>query len=296
VIASEPSDRLPTSRRTLLRGTAVLGLSAASSLWARPAAAPAAPAASLLSASHLVTDYRPSQPTGWPPEQGRVRGGAGVTIGGHVATVPFTIQDTPYEISLLAFGQTASAPDPVYEPEPADPTIDFKATLEKAWGAYYSFRYLGGFSGRSAISVQSYNVEVIEQTATRLSYGADLFLVYEHDPSSSDPPISADLRWIEVSNSGGTSYTEFAQRANPYYFPGGLTSVYGKQAVSFYSAPEGGFAGSGSGTGSPALSAVSMAESFLVHDTGRKDHAGKGVIDIYGGVKWGWQVQPTQPS
>lgn len=146
--------------------------------------------------------------------------------------------------------------------------------------------------------MQSYSVEVIEPTATRpqLSYGSDLFMVYEPDPSSSDPPITSDLRWIEVSNSGGESSTEFQQRANPYYFPGGLTSVFGKQAVSFYSAPAGGISIHGSGKGSPGLSAVSMAESFVVHDTGRKDHAGKGIVDIYGGVKWGWQIQPVQPS
>jgi len=30
-----------------------------------------------------------------------------------------------------------------------------------------------------------------------------------------------------------------------------------------------------------------MSESYRVHDTGRKDHGGKGIIDIYGGVKWG---------
>jgi hypothetical protein len=39
-----------------------------------------------------------------------------------------------------------------------------------------------------------------------------------------------------------------------------------------------------------------LSESFLVHDSGRQDHAGKGVIDIYSGVKWGWQVQPVQRS
>lgn len=304
--ASVSPDEPRTSRRALLRGAGALGLSAAISPWLRPARALAAPATGLhsaaqqpqLPAGHLVTDYRPSQPTGWPPEQGDLRNGIGVTIGGHVASVPFTIQDTLYEISLLAFGQTASAPNPVYEPEPSDPTIDFKATLEKAWGAWYSFRYHGGFTGRTAISVQSYSVRVTEPTAThpQLTYGSDLFMVYEPDPSSSDPPIIADLRWIEVSNSGGTSSTEFRQRANPYYFPGGLTSVYGKQACSFYGAPAGGIAIKGNGKGSPALSAHSMAEGFVVHDTGRKDHAGKGTIDIYGGVKWGWQAQPVQPS
>jgi hypothetical protein len=305
VSASVSPDEPRTSRRALLRGTAALGLSAAISPWLRSARAAAASATGIrsaaqlpLSAGHLVAGYRPSQPTGWPPQQGRLRNGVGVTIGGHVASARFAIQDTTYEVSLLAFGQTSSAPDPVYEPEPSDPAIDFKGTLEKAWGAWYSFRYRGGFTGRTAICVQSYSVSVTEPTAThpQLTYGSDLLMAYQPDPSSSDPAITADLRWIEVSNSGGTSSTEFRQRANPYYFPGGRTSVYGKQACSFYGAPAAGIAIKGNGGGSPALSARSMAESFLVHDTGRKDPAGNGIIDVYGGVKWGMQVQPVQPT
>jgi hypothetical protein len=307
--ASQSPDGPQISRRTLLQGAGALGLSAASSTWLRPAPALAATAsnihnaaqAQLASADHLVANYLPSQPTGWPPQQ-HARNGVGVTIGGHVAWAPFTFQGTTYEISLLAFGQPGNAPDPVYEAEPADPTIDFKGTLQKAWGAYYSFRYTGGLSGRSAISVQSYSVLAIERTATQLTYGCDLFLVYEPDPASSDPPITADLRWIEVSNTGGRSFTEFFQRACPYYFPGGLTSVYGKPACSFYGAPAGGIAskapstgkGQTTGRGPTALSEPVTCESFLVLDTGRKDRAGKGIIDIHGGVKWGYQVQAAQ--
>lgn len=296
------------SRRLLLQGAGALGLSAAGSTLLRPAGALAASASNLrgavqprlASGDPLVLNYVPSRPTGWPPQRGHARNGVGVTIGGHVASVPFTLQGTAYQVSLLAFGQPGNAPDPVYEGEPSDPTIDFKRTLRNAWGAYYSFRYRGGFSGRSAISVGSYSAvatETTEATATRVSYGCDLFLVYEPDPNSSDPPITADLRWIEVSYAHGRSSTEFRQRANPYYFPGGLTSVYGKPACSFYGAPAGGVAAPKTGvagTGKrPALSDQAMAESFLVHVTGRKDRAGKGIIDIYGGVKWGWQVQPV---
>ncbi|MGO9957130.1 MAG: hypothetical protein ACLP50_14370 [Solirubrobacteraceae bacterium] len=76
---------------------------------------------------------------------------------------------------------------------PRKPTIDFKGTLQKASGAYYSF-YTGGFTGYTAISVQSYGVTAIRPTATRLNYGCELFLVYEPDQASSDPPVSADLR------------------------------------------------------------------------------------------------------
>jgi hypothetical protein len=304
--ASESPDGPRISRRVLLQGAGALGLSAASSTWLRSAPVLAASASNLHSAvqpqlasvDHLVTNYLPSQPTGWPPQQAHVRNGVGVTIGGHVASVPFTFQGTPYAVSLLAFGQPGDAPDPVYEREPSDPTIDFKGTLQKAWGAYYSFRYHGGLSGRSAISVQSYSVMATEPTAThpQLTYGSDLYLAYEPDPASSDPPITADLRWIQVSHANGRSSTEFFQRANPYYFPGGLTSVYGKPACSFYGAPAGGIARKAptTGQGPPLLSDLLMSESFLVLDTGKKEHAGKGIIEIYGGIKWGWQVAPAQ--
>jgi hypothetical protein len=301
--ASESPDAPRISRRALL-GAGALGLAAAGSPWLRPAGALAAPATGihstaqppLLSPEHLALDYMPSQPTGWPPEM-QVRDGVGVTIGGHVPSLPFSVRGTSYEVSLLAFGQQGNAPDPVYEPEPADPTIDFKATLQRAWGAYYSFRYLGGLVGDSAISAQSYSVMVIEPTAThpQLTYGCDLFLVYEPDPASSDPPITADLRWIQVNYAEGKSGTEFRQRGNPFYFPGGFTSVYGTPACSFYSHPAGGISSGGPRTADgPAVSNQVLIESFLVLDTGRKDHTGKGIIEILGGIKWGYQVKAAQ--
>ena len=152
------------SRRALLQGAGALGLSAAGSVWLGPARALAATATDRhrtaqprpASVDHLVIDYLPSQPTGW----------GGVTIGGHITFVPFSFQGNPHEISLLAFGQPGNAPDPVYEPEPSDPTIDFKRTLQEAWGAHYLFRYRGGFRGRSKITAQSYNVLAREPTTT----------------------------------------------------------------------------------------------------------------------------------
>jgi hypothetical protein len=261
------------SRRVLFQGAGAVGLAAA---WPGSVT------------HHLVTDYRPSQPTGWPP-QGHLRDGVGVTIGGHLTSKAFTIGHSRYEVSLVSFGPGAN---PVYEGEPADPTVDFKRTLEKAWGEYYSFRYTGGFSGRrTAFSVQSYSVAVTRPAADRIIYGCDLFLVYE--PASSDPPITADLRWIQVGNAGGPSQTEFAQRANPYYFPGGLTSVYGRAACSYYGGGAGGIATKPPGADDPGFSSRFLGESFLVLDTRRKDAAGKGIIDVLGGVKWGWQVKPA---
>jgi hypothetical protein len=262
------------SRRVLFQGAGAVGLAAAG--W-RPATA----------ASRLVTDYRPSQPTGWPPEEGRLRDGVGVTIGGHVASVPFTVGHSRYEVSLVSFGQ--HGPNPVYEGEPADPTVDFKRTLQKAWGDYYLFRYTGGFRG-SRLSVQSYSVVVTRPSAHQVTFGCDLFLVYE--PASPDPPITADLRWIQVENAGGRSATEFPQRANPYYFPGGLTSVYGRPACSYYGGGVSGISSKPARAGA-GFSSRFLAESFLVLDTRRKDAAGRGIIDVLGGVKWGWQVKPA---
>jgi hypothetical protein len=303
--ASQSPEGPRISRRSLLQGAGALGLSAAGSTWLRPARALAATATNphsaaqprLASAGHLVANYMPSQPTGWPPlGLARPRNGVGVTLGGHVASMPFTFQGNPYEISLLAFGQPGNAPDPVYEGEPSDPTIAFKRTLQKAWGAHYSFRYRGGFTGRSKVSVQSYSVLAIEPTATQphLSYGGDLFIAYEPDPTSTDPPITDDLQWIQITHSLGRTFVDgdVLGRANPFNFGSGLTSVDGKQACSFYDGPEEAIAVKRPTT----LEDQRMFETFLAKDTGRKDHAGKGIVDIYGGIKWGWQVQPVQPS
>ena len=83
--------------------------------------------------------------------------------------------------------------------------------------------------------MQSYSVRAIEPTATHpeVSYGGDLFIVYEPDPASTDPPITGDLQWIQVTYSLGRSFVDgdVWGRANPYYFGSGLTSVDGKQLV-----------------------------------------------------------------
>jgi hypothetical protein len=34
-----------------------------------------------------------------------------------------------------------------------------------------------------------------------------------------------------------------------------------------------------------------MAETFLVQDTRTKDKAGKDIVNVFGGVKWGWQMK-----
>jgi hypothetical protein len=236
----------------------------------------------------LILDYQPSQITGW----------GGFTLGGHVADYDFTYQETAYTVSLVPFGQPGDSPDPIYENVPADPAINFRPTLAQAWGAYYSFRYL---SGRGAFSVQSYNVTAPTSTPSAVGFGGELYLVYQPDRAR-QPAIDDELRFIQVvcSNSGGAgsalaSVVDNNGRANPFYGEGGgLISVNGNVSVSFYDRPGHGM---GRGKGPVSLAPWSfMAEVFLAHDTGVKDAAGKGIVNIFGGVKWGWQVRLTSPA
>lgn len=223
-------------------------------------------------ATRLVLDHRPSQPTGWP----------------------------------------GSNPAEVYEPGPSGPMIDFKRTLQRAWGAHCSFRYRVGFRGRSKIIVESYNVQARPPTTTPpaaastdrmptrstgtgvgVSYGGDLFILYEPDPDSSDPPVNDDLQWIQVVHAHGRSFVDDPGRANPYYFGAGLTSVYGKPVCSFYDRPRTGVGAGGAGEGLINIENQEMFETFLVRDASRRDRVTKGIIAICGGVKWGRQVQPA---
>src|SRR5215471_5751180 len=52
-----------------------------------------------------------------------------------------------YRVSLLLFGQSGKAPNPVYEPVPADPLIKSRQTLAHSCGRYYTFRYRQPFYG-----------------------------------------------------------------------------------------------------------------------------------------------------
>jgi hypothetical protein len=56
----------------------------------------------------------------------------------------------------------------------------------------------------------------------------------------------------------------------------------------FHDIPQTSIAGGG------AVDDQFMAEVFLVQDTGTRDAAGKGVIKVFGGVKWGWQAQEVR--
>jgi hypothetical protein len=75
-------------------------------------------------------------------------------------------------------------------------------------------------------------------------------------------------------------------RANPFYGEGGgLTSIDGNQSVSFSD-----FVRQATAQESVPPS-LFMAETFLVQDTRKKDAAGKDIVNVFGGIKWSWQLQ-----
>jgi hypothetical protein len=239
-------------------------------------------------AERLVVNYQPGQPTGWP-------GGNQTTIGGHRSSLDFMLNREAWRISLLSFGQPGDSPDPVYEDVPSDATINFDQVLTNAFGDYYSFTYAAGLNGQNRFSVQSYNVFVKEPTPffPVLTFGAEVYGVYE---PAGGPAVRADrpLQWIQVVNATGAgqpgSFLDNSYRANPYYVLGGLTSINGNLLVNFDDTPQQFI--------SPAvprdLTLRWKAEAFLVQDTGIKDAGGKEVVNVFGGIKWGWQVRRVQ--
>lgn len=272
------------SRRSLLLGGAAFGLTAITprGLGSARAFAPVAVR------SHLVPRYRPKQPTGWPSTPGQ---SFSETIGGHRAFEDFTYDAKRYRISLLGFRKPGDSPDPIYESIPNDPTLAFKRTLAKAFGAHYAFRYVGGFKGRSQLRIESYSVFVQEPTDASESprFGAGIYIVYLPDVRQGDPPADDRVKWIQVvrPDSPGArseSVVDNLWRANPYYLYGGVTSIYGTEVVNFHDVPQ------TSVRGSVPLSQRFRAEAFLVQDTGRRDASGRDVVNIFGGVRWGWQV------
>ncbi|MDP9862815.1 MULTISPECIES: hypothetical protein [Streptosporangium] len=276
---AEPS-HVSVSRRSLLQGGSLLGLSALAS--AGLAAAPASAAVASRTrfsetAAHLVPDYRPSQPHGWYQ---------GSTVGGHVTSKDFEHNGKSYRVALLPFGRSGDSPYLVYEDVPADPAVGFKRNLAETFGTHYAFNYVGGFRGRHEFRVQSHSVYVSRpsETSPALDCGADLHVVYQPDPRKGDPAVNDNLQWIQVVKSLGPALDNL-WRANPFYLAGGLTSVYGKKVCSFYDAPQIGVGGG------PDPDVQFLAETFLVQDTGTKNAAGKDVVNIFGGIKWGWQIQ-----
>jgi hypothetical protein len=248
-------------------------------------------------AANMVLNYQASQWTGW-----QAPGNVNInTLGGNTSPLNFndgTADGLTYQISLLPFGQAANPPDPVYEGAPANATINYKNTLNGAFGAVDAFNYVGGFAAANEFNVQSYSVSANNGGQV----GADLYTVY--NPGAGDPPINANLHWIQVfwnnwSSVGAGNTTGIIQNsvdnggaANPYYDTkgaAGSTTIGGKQVFNFYDFPQrpsAELAGYNFNNGPIQW----MAEDFLVADTGQQTVAGLEKINIYGGLEWGWQV------
>lgn len=303
---AEQTDR-SVSRRSLLRGGTVLGVSALATagLASAASAAPGVPTGRTrprsASSPNLVLDYRASQPTGWSPTGQQNPGAVGATIGGHTSSLDFSYNDQNYRIRLLSFGPSGDAADPIYENIPTDPTVNFAETLSDAFGAYYSFDYAGGFQGSRELNVQSYNVFVKQPTGgplQALSYGAEIYFTYHADLRHGDPGRHDSLSFIQVVNwippteeQQPMSFVDSAGRANPFYPTAGPTSIYGSQVVNFVDAPQTSVFGPGP-DGNASLSTYPFtAEAFVAQETGIRDAAGKSIVKIFGGLKYGWQVQ-----
>jgi hypothetical protein len=188
--------------------------------------------------------------------------------------VGFDFNGKPHKVSLLPA-------DPVYRDVPIDPDIAFVKTLNDAFGRWYNFRYTGALRGH--FSVQSYSAFVREPTAhdPSIGFGADLYVVYQHEPDSR-------LQWIQVVNQAGGSQVDNLWRANPWYAYGGLVSIDGNEVVNFRDAPQVGAAGN------ITIDVRFVAETFLAQDTGKTDARGRGIVNIYGGFAWGWQARQSQ--
>lgn len=297
------ADGVGPSRRAVVRGASATGLAALTAGVVGAGSAEAAPlrggtesggavGESGARGRHLVFDYRPSQPTGWP------RTGAqafDVTLGGHVVSADFEQGGVPHRIALLPLGP-GGAQEPVYLATPSgDPEVDFRATLEAAWGTRYAFRYRGGLGSRDRFCVQSYSVFTRLEEGPRpvRVFGGGVYLEYlPGSRSRRGAPGSRDnLRWIQVCSMidplGRRTEVDNSWAANPYYLiGGGLASINGRTVLNFHDTPQIGIDGPMPGP------TKFVAEAFLVHDTGAFDASGRAVVDIYGGIKHGWEAKP----
>jgi hypothetical protein len=280
-----------------MQGVAVLGLSAVAGTTSGPdllgsrlgsAGQASIGAGTGSQRKHLVLDYKPSQVTGWSPPYSP-------THGGYAAAADFTQHGKSYRISLVPFGQKGSNPQPLYESVPTDPVIKFKETLNKEWGKYYTFRYQGGLPSGAWFTVESYGARASaspNKHQPEIGFGADLYAVYHPGAHRGGTTVNSDLQFIQmlyfqIGPGVGTGDNEDdTARANPFAGEGGgLTSINGNESVSFFDSP------SQINKKDPLPPYLFMAETFLVQDTRTKDKAGKDIVNVFGGVKWGWQMK-----
>jgi hypothetical protein len=129
----------------------------------------------------------------------------------------------------------------------------------------------------------------------QIGIGAELYVVYEPGVRRGDPAAQARLGWIQVARWSGpgapsrASYVDDGGRPNPFFMTGGLTSIFGTRVFNFDNPT---VAQSSQGPASNrVLSVRYLAEAFLARDTLTKDAAGRDVVEIYGGIKYGWRLQ-----
>jgi hypothetical protein len=276
------------TRRALLGSGSALGLSAVSGAAFALPALPSPLGARPAKGAKIVFDYKPSQVTGWSPPYSP-------TQGGHRGVSDFSWKGKSYRVSLLSFGQPGSAPHPIYTAMPSDTRVNFKRTLAGKWGKYYTFRYLGGLPSGAYFTVESYGAfhgrpanPLVRNPGVIV--GADLYAVYHPGGQSSHPAVNSDLQFIQVVDyqiaPSPPDSRDDTDRANPFYGEGGgLTSINGTQSISFSDFVREGF----SGTVLPANFFV--AETFLAQDTRTKDRTGRDIVNIFGGIRWGWQLR-----
>jgi len=240
-------------------------------------------------AGNIVFNYQPSQWTGGTDNDGKEID----TVGGHVESENFTDgtnNGRTYTVSLAPV-------EPLYEGTPSNQqTIPyFQKVLQASFGADSAFNYVGGFTGQNEFNVQSYSVSA----SNGGRYGSDLYVLY--NPGKGDPPINGDAHWIQVVWNNvavnGQSYTpgkvaNFVDNegaANPYYHGiGGRNRINGNLVFNFYDHPQ---------RTSPELASYNFktpiewrAEDFLVVDTNMLNAKNQEIINVYGGIYWGWNV------
>jgi hypothetical protein len=274
-------------------GAAGCGLAVAACGGSSPVAASSSVAcggsSTLTASTQLVTQYEPSQPTGWLAPYSP-------TVGGHESCVQVSYGPATYRISLLPFGQAGSSRNPVYEAVPKDPDVAFKRTLAQEFGGRFTFRYLGGLPTGAKFVIESYGVRLYRR-AKGLVWGSDLYAIYT--PGKTGPAINSDLQFIQVysaryASGGGAGSRVDAPRLNaPYYGEGaGLTTINGHQIVNFYDfGPGVPFPVRPRGGVGPQVDRI---ETFLAKDTGRRSAAGKKIVDIYGGIEWGFAFKTVE--
>jgi hypothetical protein len=119
-----------------------------------------------------------------------------------------------------------------------------------------------------------------------------MYAVYHPGTHRGGPAVNSDLQFIQMlyfqigPGTGTGDNEDDTARANPFTGEGGgLTSINGNESVSFFDFP------SQINKKNPLPPYLFMAETFLVQDTRIKDKAGKDIVNVFGGIKWGWQMK-----